>query len=54
MMSANATEIVVRGCCHVYCALDIGFSVDLKRCASLIQEAREGGDVHTMRRHRLT
>jgi hypothetical protein len=31
----------VRGCCHVYYALDIGFSVDLKRCAGLIQEARE-------------
>ena len=32
--------LVVRGCCHVYHALDIGFSVDLKRCAGLIQEAR--------------
>lgn len=31
----------VSGCCHVYYALDIGFSVDLKRSAGLIQEARE-------------
>jgi hypothetical protein len=32
---------VVRGCCHVYYALDIGFAVDLKRCTGLIQEARQ-------------
>jgi hypothetical protein len=43
-MTSNETAgLVVRGCCHVYYALDIGFSVDLNRCAGLIQEAREGG-----------
>jgi hypothetical protein len=42
MTSAETSGAVVRGCCHVYYALDIGFSVDLKRCAGLIQEAREG------------
>ena len=42
MTSAETAGLVVRGCCHVYYALDIGFSVDLKRCAGLIQEAREG------------
>ena len=42
MTSAETTGVVVRGCCHAYYALDIGFSVDLKRCAGLIQEAREG------------
>ena len=43
-MPDEAPAIVVRGCCHVYHALDIGFSVDLKCCASLIQEAHaEGG-----------
>jgi len=41
-MSTAATPIAgVRGCCHVYHALDIGFSVDLKRCAALLREARE-------------
>jgi hypothetical protein len=30
----------------VYYALDIGFSVDLKHCAGLIQEARAGGGFH--------
>jgi hypothetical protein len=42
-MSAEPAGIAVRGCCHVYYALDIGFSVDLKHCAGLIQAAREGG-----------
>ena len=37
---------VVRGCCHVYHALDVGFAVDLKRCAGLIQEARAGSGFH--------
>jgi hypothetical protein len=36
---------VLRGCCHLYYALDIGFAVDLKRCTELIQEAREAGGV---------
>jgi hypothetical protein len=41
-MSLDTTPIAgVRGCCHVYYALDIGFSVDLKRCAALLREARE-------------
>ena len=41
-MSAATTQgVSVRGCCHVYCALDIGFAVDLKRCAGLLQEAHE-------------
>jgi len=43
MMSAETAGPIVRGCCHVYYALDIGFSVNLKRCAGLIQEAREEG-----------
>ena len=43
MTSTETAGLVVRGCCHVYYALDIGFSVDLKRCAGLIREAREGG-----------
>jgi hypothetical protein len=42
-MSAENQAPVVRGRCHVYFALDIGFTVDLKRCAGLIQEAREAG-----------
>ena len=41
MTSTESGGLVVRGCCHVYHALDIGFSVDLKRCTGLIQEARE-------------
>ena len=41
MTSTETGGPVVRGCCHVYYALDIGFSVDLKRCAGLIQEAHE-------------
>jgi hypothetical protein len=41
MASTRTDEFVVRGCCHVYYALDIGFSVDLKRCAGLIQDAHE-------------
>ena len=41
-MLPEPAEFVVRGCCHVYYALDIGFSVDLKHCARVIQEAREG------------
>jgi hypothetical protein len=39
MMSSEATHLVVRGCCHVYYALDIGFSVDLPGCAGLIPAA---------------
>ena len=43
-MTSNETAgHLVRGCCHLYYALDIGFAVDLKQCAGLIQEAREGG-----------
>ncbi len=43
-MTSNETAgLVVRGCCHLYYALDIGFSVDLSRCAGLLQEAHEGG-----------
>jgi hypothetical protein len=45
MISPEATGPVVRGCCHVYYALDIGFSVDLKRCADLTREAREASGV---------
>jgi hypothetical protein len=45
MTSAETAELVVRGCCHVFYALDIGFSVDLKRCAGLIREARAGAGV---------
>ncbi len=42
-MSAGSAPIAgVRGCCHVYHALDIGFAVDLKRCTALLREAREG------------
>ena len=44
-MSDEAPAIVVRGRCHVYYALDIGFSVDLKRCAGLLQEAHADGGV---------
>ena len=40
MTSPETAGLVVRGCCHVYHALDIGFSVDLNRCVGLIQEAR--------------
>ena len=46
-MISNATKpIAVRGCCHLFCALDIGFAVDLKQCAGLIREAREGYGFH--------
>ena len=45
MISPEAAEFIVRGCCHVYYALDIGFSVDLKGCAGLIQAARDGGGI---------
>jgi hypothetical protein len=45
-MAGRNTEITVRGCCHVYCALDIGFSIDLKQCASLLRETCEEGEVH--------
>jgi hypothetical protein len=31
------------GCCHLYYALDVGFAVDLKRCATLLQEAFQVG-----------
>lgn len=41
MGAATERSAAVRGCCHLYYALDIGFSVDLKRCVGLIQEARE-------------
>lgn len=44
-MAGRNTEITVRGCCHVYCALDIGFSVDLKQCARVLHEACEEGEV---------
>ena len=40
MTSPETAGLVVRGCCHVYHVLDIGFSVDLNRCVGLIQEAR--------------
>ena len=43
MTLSEAAGITVRGCCHVYCALDIGFSVDLRQCAGLIQETDLGG-----------
>ena len=43
MTSTETGGPIVRGCCHVYYALDIGFSVDLRRCAGLIQEAHERG-----------
>ena len=46
MTSAETAAFVARGCCHVYYALDIGFSVDLKRCAGLIQEARAEDGFH--------
>ena len=42
MSAGGATIARVRGCCHVYHALDIGFAVDLKRCTALLREAREG------------
>lgn len=44
-MPANPSDKVLRGCCHVYCALDIGFSVDLNQCSRLLQEAQGRGDV---------
>ncbi|MGD0900849.1 MAG: hypothetical protein ABR915_23705 [Thermoguttaceae bacterium] len=41
-MPARPTgPVAVRGCCHLFYALDIGFSVDLKHCAGLIEDARE-------------
>ena len=43
MTSPDSGGVVVRGCCHVYYALDIGFSVDLECCTGLIQATREGG-----------
>jgi hypothetical protein len=43
MTSTESAGPVVHGRCHVYYALDIGFSVDLSRCAALIQETREAG-----------
>ncbi len=45
-MAGRNSEITVRGCCHVYCALDIGFSVDLKQCASLLRETCQEGEIH--------
>ena len=45
MISSEPAGHVIRGCCHVYYALDIGFSVDLKHCAGLIHEAHDGGGV---------
>ncbi len=41
MTSTETGGPVVRGCCHVYHSVDIGFSVDLKHCVGLIQEAHE-------------
>ena len=50
MAQGIVESAVLRGCCHLYYALDIGFSVDLKRCSDLIQEAREaGGFLHHAR-----
>ncbi len=46
MTSTEAAAPIVRGCCHVYYALDIGFSVDLKHCAGLIREAYERDGFH--------
>jgi hypothetical protein len=46
MTSTETAGLVIRGCCHAYYALDIGFAVDLKRCVSLIREAREGCGFH--------
>ena len=46
MAQGTVGSAALRGCCRVYCALDIGFSVDLKRCSGLIQEAREAGGFH--------
>ena len=43
MAHAAVESASLHGCCHVYYALDIGFSVDLKHCSQLIQEAREAG-----------
>lgn len=43
MPDVSAEPVRLRGCCHVYHALDIGFSVDLQRTAALIQEARTTG-----------
>ncbi len=43
MAGPAAESARIRGCCNVYYALDIGFAVDLKHCASLIHEARQGG-----------
>jgi hypothetical protein len=41
MDSASVNTITVSGHAHVYIALDIGFSVDLRQCAGLIHESRE-------------
>ncbi len=50
MAQVSVESAVLRGRCHVYYALDVGFAVDLKRCSELIQEAREaGGLVHHAR-----
>lgn len=46
MLSQTAHREALSGHCHMYQALDIGFSVDLRHCASLIGEAREAGDFH--------
>jgi hypothetical protein len=46
MTATETAGPIIRGCCHVYYALDIGFAVDLKRCTGLIQEAREAGGFH--------
>ena len=54
MTSTESGGLVVRGCCHVYYALDIGFSVDLKRCTGLIEEAREGAAFAITRGRRPT
>ena len=44
-MVGRNSELTVCGCCHVYCALDIGFSVDLKQCARLLHETCKEGEV---------
>ena len=50
MLSEKVAKLAVRGCCHLYYALDIGFSVDLKHSAALIQESRQGaGNQHHAR-----
>ena len=42
MMSSQSAEIVARGCCHVYYALDIGFSVDFPALRGLDRRGSRG------------